>query len=283
MTFGGKLTPAAQLRKAVQTVQGEQDVVSGLRAPMERRTVRMTNAAVRATAAGSQAIAATAAATKEATYKAKAKLMSGAIDLNEENNADLVIARHLWQDHRLLPPVSEGRARWAKLLVLLTLYTSFIIPLRVAFGQLDGVVFTVVEIVVDLCFVLDILVNFRTAAFTRDYELIFEPKAIAGRYAKSYAAPCLPSIILHSTSGRCGDPPLRCSLPVARRVCPVFCSGWFVVDVLASLPLDWVALGWEFRPVLQLNRLLRLSCARSTHVHACARMRRPHCCADCRH
>lgn len=163
---------------------------------------------------------AVAAAAGAAASHAAAKLHSGAIDLNEEKNADLVIARHLWQDHRLLPPMSGGRARWSQILGLLTLYTSFIIPLRVAFGQLDDAGFTIVEIIIDCCFIIDILINFRTAAFTRDYELIFEPRQIASRYIK---------------------------------------SGWFLVDTLGTLPLDWTVPRWEFRPVLQLNRLLRVS------------------------
>ena len=168
------------LKHAVQAVQSEQKVLNACGAcerSTTRGTSRMTEAARATGAVASQAAAVAATA--------KAKLMSGAIDLNEEKNADLVIARHLWQDHRLLPPVSEGRARWAKVLVMLTLYTSFIIPIRVAFGQLDDAGFSIIEVVVDGLFILDILINFRTAAFTRDYELIFEPRLIAARYMKS--------------------------------------------------------------------------------------------------
>ena len=44
---------------------------------------------------------------------------------------------------------------------------------------------TIVEVVIDVCFLLDIVVNFRTAVLNRDYELVFEPKQIAHRYISS--------------------------------------------------------------------------------------------------
>ena len=155
-----------------------------------------------------------------ATNSAKARLKAGAIDLNEELNADLVIARHLWQDHRLLPPQSSLRERWESALVWFALYSSFIIPMRVAFGVADEPLFVVGEILVDACFLLDILLCFRTAILTRDYELVFEPSTIARRYIG---------------------------------------SGWFLVDLAASLPLDYLAPSWAHRSVLQLNRVCRVS------------------------
>jgi hypothetical protein len=147
---------------------------------MERRTTtRRTVSAAAAVARNSAASALSAASS------AKMKFMFGAIDLNDEKNADLVIARHLWQDHRLLPPQSKGRERWEKILILLMLYTSFVIPLRAAFGGMDDTALTTVEVIIDACYLLDIIVNFRTAVVTRDYELVFEPKAIAHRYISS--------------------------------------------------------------------------------------------------
>ena len=72
----------------------------------------------------------------------------------------------------------------------------------------------------DFCFVLDIVFNFRTAVLTREYELIYEPDQIAKRYIR---------------------------------------SGWFVIDVAASFPMDYFFALWEHRAFLQINRLLRIS------------------------
>ena len=174
----GAMAPAEADARGTQPAAGRVTCDAEKREKSEhRRTGRVTTAASQAAAAASRA-----------TSTAKAKLHAGAIDLNEEKNADIVIARHLWQDHRLLPPLSEARGHWAFFLKMLTLYTSFIIPLRVAFGgDTDAAGFAIVEIAMDCCFILDILVNFRTAAYTRDYELIYEAKEIAARYLKSCA------------------------------------------------------------------------------------------------
>ena len=162
---------------------------------------------------------------------AKASLRFGAIDLNEEKNADLVIARHLWQDHRLLPPLSLNRDRWARLLKAFMTYTCFIIPMRIAFGStrdapLDNNGLKIFEIIIDVCFWIDILLNFRTATYSDTYELVFEPSLIA----KGYIA-----------------------------------SGWFWLDFLGGLPLDYLLIGANTpsertaHAVLQLNRMLRVA------------------------
>ena len=111
-------------------------------------------AAIRQTA--TQAAKQAASATAVAADAAKASLRFGAIDLNEEKNADLVIARHLWQDHRLFPPLSAARDRWDRMLNFFMLYTAFIIPMRVAFGQIDGIGFIIFEILIDACYMVDV-------------------------------------------------------------------------------------------------------------------------------
>ena len=268
------LSSRSKLRAAVHKVEMQRNLVQ----QMERRTPASSMAAIRETATRT-AIAA-ASVTAGAADAAKASLRFGAIDLNEEKNADLVIARHLWQDHRLLPPLSAGRDRWDRLLNLFMLYTSFILPMRVAFGQMDGLGFIVFEIFVDACYIIDvrcarcrahaatrihapqlqapyerralavlpssivtravhvaalrarpvtcapldvqILVNFRTATYNDQYELVFEWDAIARRYIG---------------------------------------SGWFWIDLCAALPIDYVslALSFQYTAVLQLNRIVRIS------------------------
>ena len=188
------------------------------------------------TALAAAAASNAASVTRQATKTARAKFKVGAFDLNEEKNADLVIARHLWQDHRLLPPRSELRRRFQRALVLFALYSVFVIPMRVffcigtraSFCALEDPAMRAVEIVVDVCFWVDIVLNFRTALYTRDYELVYESKEIALRYMK---------------------------------------SGWLFVDVLAAVPFDYFAGNWHYRSTLQFNRLFRITCA-ATPAHA---------------
>ena len=144
------LSSRSKLRAAVRKVEMEQNLVR----QMERRTASSSMAAIRETAA--RTVTQAASATAGAADAAKASLRFGAIDLNEEKNADLVIARHLWQDHRLLPPLSTGRDRWGRLLNLFMFYTCFILPMRVAFGEVHGLGLIVFEIIVDFCFMIDV-------------------------------------------------------------------------------------------------------------------------------
>ena len=149
----------------------------------------------------------------------------GAADLNEEKNADLVIAHNLWRNHRLLPPpslvVNNFQALWELLLVFFALYTVFVIPMRIAFQSVGDVFFLGAEIFVDTCFWIDIGVNFRTARLNEQYELVFEPRQIARMYLRD----------------------------------------GFYADVFGALPIDYLVLGGgslsPFRALLQVNRLLR--------------------------
>ena len=89
--------------------------------------------------------------------------------------------------------------------------------MRIAFGSLNESAFVVFEIIVDVAYILDILVNFRTATYSDSYELIFEPMLIARLYIT---------------------------------------SGWFWVDLIAAIPFDyfaWLAPLWaaQYRAGLQ--------------------------------
>lgn len=214
-------SPARSRMQSGAFEKGEKEQRAASTNDAARRTTTMSELR-RTTTRAAAAAASSAARTAES---AKASLRLGAIDLNEEKNADLVIARHLWQDHRLLPPLSTSRNRWERLLNLFMLYTSFIIPMRVAFGHLNETPLVIFEIVMDAAFLLDIIVNFRTATYNDSYELIFEPMLIAKLYIT---------------------------------------SGWFWVDLLAAMPYDyfaWLAPAWalQYRAALQCNRLLRIS------------------------
>ena len=57
----------------------------------------------------------------------------GAIDLNDELNAEVVIARHLWRNHRLLPPSSASKRRWDIMILLFVFYSSVVYPMTPAF------------------------------------------------------------------------------------------------------------------------------------------------------
>ena len=137
----------------------------------------------------------------------------GAIDLNDELNAEVVIARHLWRNHRLLPPSSASKRRWDIMILLFVFYSSVVYPMTPAFRLTpDGAQArarfrntrrarnsaqfsadarharqAVFEALMDVCFWLDIAINFRTAYYAGEFgdELVSEWRKIARRYACS--------------------------------------------------------------------------------------------------
>ncbi|EDO47123.1 predicted protein, partial [Nematostella vectensis] len=128
---------------------------------------------------------------------------------------------------------SKFKAVWDWFVLLLVIYTSIEIPYTAAFGQSQksplqqlkaGSAIGIVNLIVDLMFVVDILINFRST-YTRQGtdELVSNPRKIACNYLKS----------------------------------------WFVIDFLAAIPFElFVEAGGKgaisLAGLLKTARLLRL-------------------------
>ena len=89
---------------------------------------------------------------------------------------------------------------------VLVLYVVTTLPFRLAFVAEPPLWVFAVEFVLDLWFMIDILVTFRTA-YMVDGHLVTNQMAIARNYA---------------------------------------CSLWFPLDLLSSIPFDWFAVGVRF-------------------------------------
>lgn len=71
------------------------------------------------------------------------------------------------------------RRKWDILIITLALYTSVVIPLGIAFNfdTLDTVGFSIFDSIVDLIFMVDLLINFRTTYISsQNGEEVYEPK-----------------------------------------------------------------------------------------------------------
>ena len=100
-------------------------------------------------------------------------------------------------------PYSLGRNYWDYMLIVLVAYTAAVIPWNVAFQMRDDCSETVtdsageelgcmpdsikaMDILVDVLFWIDILVNFRTAYIDNKKHTIFDQKKVAMHYAKGW-------------------------------------------------------------------------------------------------
>ena len=82
-----------------------------------------------------------------------------------------------------------ARLIWDWIILFLVAYLSFMIPFNVAFKLYDGFKWLVVDIAVELMFIADIVVNFRTTYIDKKSgRIISQQKQIALNYLKGWFA-----------------------------------------------------------------------------------------------
>ena len=124
----------------------------------------------------------------------------------------------------ILHPDSNLKQRWEVALCFLIVYSAVTVPFMIAFDQDPEVVstFGMIELLVDIYFIMDIVINFRTAYYTSSVTsgkvLIVDAQKIAKTYVM---------------------------------------SKWFYIDFLSSFPFDRVIIIQGMRS-LKLARMLRL-------------------------
>ena len=98
----------------------------------------------------------------------------------------LAYTRKLW-DKFLLKPKNAFKIRWDIFVILLSIWNSIQIPLQFAFPKAfkDVMGYVISDTIIDSCFVIDIVINFRSCYVdTRTDELVEDPKLIAANYMK---------------------------------------------------------------------------------------------------
>ena len=107
----------------------------------------------------------------------------------------------------ILVPDSGYRAAWDTFMVLLICYLCGVLPLRLCFDdgpELGSLLFWI-DVVTDFGFVLDVVINFRTAFFDRQGVLEERPRAIANHYLRGWflwdLISCLPLQMLSQVFG----------------------------------------------------------------------------------
>ncbi|QDZ21193.1 ion transport protein [Chloropicon primus] len=88
-------------------------------------------------------------------------------------------------------PRSTGRLRWDAVVVVCVLYNCLVLPFRIGFGDDEFGPLSVLELMVDVMFITDIFVNFRTGYFTFDreedeYILVLKQPQAAYHYARTW-------------------------------------------------------------------------------------------------
>lgn len=119
-------------------------------------------------------------------------------DVADEVLDSHAIALARMQLSNMIHPNSSFRKRWDICQALLIVYLAFACPYRVSFD--DGVAlwsgWFFLDLFIDLYFISDVCLNFRTAVITRDGEVLYKQKDVNVHYLKSWFAvdfiSCLP-------------------------------------------------------------------------------------------
>ncbi|CAF1094956.1 unnamed protein product [Rotaria magnacalcarata] len=111
--------------------------------------------------------------------------------------------------HCIIHPCSNFRFYWDLVMLILLITNVIVLPVAIAFfsEDINSARWIIFNVVSDALFLFDIVVNFRTGVLRNDYidEIILEPRLIAMHYIKT----------------------------------------WFVVDLLSSLPIDYLFLFFD--------------------------------------
>ena len=118
-------------------------------------------------------------------------------------------------------PTSSIRSSWDFIILILLLYICLVVPFILAFG-LNNNIFTLFDYILDVCFIIDVLVNFNTAYTNIEGKLITDRKEIAKHYIFS----------------------------------------WFLLDFFTSIPFNWFQTGTlskaKYAKILRIFKLAKM-------------------------
>jgi len=107
----------------------------------------------------------------------------------DDDDVDATILRNIWKQKRLLPPTSLAKERWEAFMFVLVFYNCIYIPLELSFTTIDkSIAHCAIDYLVDILFVIDMVINFRTTYYDENNELVMVPRSIALRYVRRSAS-----------------------------------------------------------------------------------------------
>jgi len=110
----------------------------------------------------------------------------GAVDDEAEVDVEKTIAKMLWKNHRLFPPTSNFKNNWDTLMLTFVFYNCIFVPAELCFGGGKASWWQALDYVIDTTFLIDIVLNFRTAYYDDNFEMVLEKKLIYRKYLKSW-------------------------------------------------------------------------------------------------
>ena len=92
---------------------------------------------------------------------------------------------------RIFLPTTRFRVIWDWALIFLVIYSVITVPIEVSFDYYEPMIMVVLNVFVDVFFIIDIMINFRTAYYNHDGTFELDPHKIRNRYVLSWFFPDL--------------------------------------------------------------------------------------------
>ena len=136
---------------------------------------------------------------------------------------------------------SVFKATWDWLILILTFYTSIMVPYNAAFDSktMDDVPLLVVDSIVDVIFFIDIILNFHTTFVGPSGEVVSDPKIIRMNYLKSWFVidllSCLPYDVFNAFQYVDDVSSFLSYLPILKLYFSLVMF-WFICILFSSIP-----------------------------------------------
>ena len=103
-----------------------------------------------------------------------------------EDEEELNLINSKLSERYIIHPDSTFKIIWDYIIVLITFYSLIFCPLSLAFIELNNFFTNIIELICSFFFIIDIILNFFTAYYDKDDELVAKKKKISTKYVKSW-------------------------------------------------------------------------------------------------
>ena len=86
----------------------------------------------------------------------------------------------------MIYPNHEWKKTWDGMITLVLLFTCMMTPYRIAFSDSDPLSWTIINLIIDSMFLIDMILSFLTAYYTEEFVLVDERSEIAKNYLTSW-------------------------------------------------------------------------------------------------
>jgi hypothetical protein len=86
----------------------------------------------------------------------------------------------------MIYPNNPIKNNWDMIITIVLIFTCMVTPYRIAFVEVDDDMWSAINVIIDIMFLIDMILSFISAYYTDEFELIEDRGQIAWSYGKSW-------------------------------------------------------------------------------------------------